>query len=292
MLELCNELKISVNELLSGEVLEKNNYNEKVEQNLIEMVKQKKESDKRLLIMKIVIGVLAIIFILWITAVIPKFIAKQVAIGYSKNINMSLYYKEIEYNKYFDVWNVVFIDDNNNTYNINIGSKYFPFKVTYDGVYQTTSINTINYNDPIPKREDTNNKPVNEIKDMTKDIMSEVKVIRSEIKWEVSNVNIKIKENTLTKEGAKIVITDKNEKPVSWGLNFALQKLGDNDIWVDMITKHTITWIEIAMQPNESGITEMQLDWSDMYGELNKGTYRVVKYSGLSTIYSEPFEIK
>jgi len=58
MLELCSELKISVNELLSGEVLEMNNYNEKVEQNLFEMVKQKEESDKRLLTMEIVIGVL------------------------------------------------------------------------------------------------------------------------------------------------------------------------------------------------------------------------------------------
>ena len=29
-----------------------------------------------------------------------------------------------------------------------------------------------------------------------------------------------------------------------------------------------------------------------MYGELNKGTYRVVKYNGVSTIYSEPFTIK
>ena len=59
MLELCSELKISVNELLSGEILEMNNYNEKMEQNLIGIVKQKEESDKRLLTMEIVIGVLA-----------------------------------------------------------------------------------------------------------------------------------------------------------------------------------------------------------------------------------------
>ena len=66
MLDLCNELKISVNELLSGEVLEMNNYNEKVEKNLLEMVKQKEQSDKRLLTMEIVIGVLAglVLFIL------------------------------------------------------------------------------------------------------------------------------------------------------------------------------------------------------------------------------------
>ena len=56
MLELCNELKISVNELLSGEVLEMNNFNEKLEQNLVEMVKQKEEADKKMLKMEIVIG--------------------------------------------------------------------------------------------------------------------------------------------------------------------------------------------------------------------------------------------
>lgn len=66
MLDLCAELKISVNELLSGEVLEMNSYNEKLEQNLIDMVKQKEQSDQRLLKMEIVIGVLAglVLFIL------------------------------------------------------------------------------------------------------------------------------------------------------------------------------------------------------------------------------------
>ena len=39
MLDLCKELKISVNELLSGEVIEMNNYNVELEKNLIEMGK-------------------------------------------------------------------------------------------------------------------------------------------------------------------------------------------------------------------------------------------------------------
>lgn len=60
MLDLCNELKISVNELLSGEVIEMNNYNEKLEKNLINMVKQKEEADKRLLTLEVVIGVLTV----------------------------------------------------------------------------------------------------------------------------------------------------------------------------------------------------------------------------------------
>ena len=59
MLDLCNELKISVNELLSGEMIEMNNYNEKAEQNLLEMKRQKEETDKRLLAMEIVLGLLS-----------------------------------------------------------------------------------------------------------------------------------------------------------------------------------------------------------------------------------------
>lgn len=63
MLELCNELKISVNDLLSGEVvtMSSNEQNEKV---LLEMVKQKEESDKRMLSLEIVIGVLSVVFLL------------------------------------------------------------------------------------------------------------------------------------------------------------------------------------------------------------------------------------
>ena len=62
MLDLCKELEISVNELLSGEVIEMNNYNVELEKNLIEMVKQKEESDKRILNLEIVLGLLLAIF--------------------------------------------------------------------------------------------------------------------------------------------------------------------------------------------------------------------------------------
>ena len=64
MLDLCSELQISVNELLSGEVLEVNNYNEKLEQNLIDIVRQKEESDKKILTMEIAMGVASIIIFL------------------------------------------------------------------------------------------------------------------------------------------------------------------------------------------------------------------------------------
>jgi len=58
MLALCDILNITVNDLLSGEVVTMDHYNEKLEKNLLEMVKQKEEADKRLLALEIVVGVL------------------------------------------------------------------------------------------------------------------------------------------------------------------------------------------------------------------------------------------
>lgn len=63
MLDLCKELGITVNDLLSGEVVSMNNYNENSEKIILEMVKQKEESDKRLLMLEWVIGILSFIIL-------------------------------------------------------------------------------------------------------------------------------------------------------------------------------------------------------------------------------------
>lgn len=57
MLELCGILKITVNDLLSGEVVSMDNYNKQLENNLLEIVKQKEDADKRLLSLEIFIGI-------------------------------------------------------------------------------------------------------------------------------------------------------------------------------------------------------------------------------------------
>ena len=64
MLDLCNVLKISVNDLLSGEVVSMETYNKQLEQNLLEMVKQKEDADKRLLSLEIFIGALVTVILL------------------------------------------------------------------------------------------------------------------------------------------------------------------------------------------------------------------------------------
>lgn len=67
MLGLCAILGITVNDLLNGEVVVMDNYNENSEKLLLEMVKQKEESDKRLLSAEIVIGTLSIVILLSLT---------------------------------------------------------------------------------------------------------------------------------------------------------------------------------------------------------------------------------
>ncbi len=59
MLELCEVLGITVNDLLSGEVVVMDDYNKELENNLLEMVKQKQEADKRLLRMELLAGIMA-----------------------------------------------------------------------------------------------------------------------------------------------------------------------------------------------------------------------------------------
>lgn len=61
MLDLCGILKITVNDLLSGEKIMMDNYNKQLEENLLAMVKEKEESDKRLLRAEIVTGVVCLV---------------------------------------------------------------------------------------------------------------------------------------------------------------------------------------------------------------------------------------
>ena len=75
MLELCSILKINVNDLLCGEVVAMDNYNKELENNLMEVVKQKEQSDKHLLKLEVVLGILSIIIIIapvFVGALLPN----------------------------------------------------------------------------------------------------------------------------------------------------------------------------------------------------------------------------
>lgn len=64
MLDLCAILKISVNDLLTGEVVTMEDYNKKLENNLVEVVKEKQKADKMLLRLELVVGIICIAIML------------------------------------------------------------------------------------------------------------------------------------------------------------------------------------------------------------------------------------
>ena len=75
MLELCSILKISVNDLLSGEIVTMEDYNKELENNLLETIKQKEQSDKSLLRLEWVVGILSILVLfvpILIGALLPE----------------------------------------------------------------------------------------------------------------------------------------------------------------------------------------------------------------------------
>ena len=49
LLPLCNELEITVNELLTGERISQQNYKKKAEENMVNMIREKEENKHKIL---------------------------------------------------------------------------------------------------------------------------------------------------------------------------------------------------------------------------------------------------
>lgn len=67
LLPLCNELEITVNELLSGEILPEQEYKMKAEENIMKLVEEKQESKKKIIMSAVVAGIV-------ILAAVPLFV--------------------------------------------------------------------------------------------------------------------------------------------------------------------------------------------------------------------------
>ena len=104
-------------------------------------------------------------------------------------------------------------------------------------------------------------------------------------------VSLKVLEETITRDGATLVITDENEEPYGYGEDFILEvKKGDS--WTKVEFLPDTIWKSLAYVPNDEGILTMKLDFKDCFGSLEDGIYRVVKTILGVNIYSNEFEIK
>jgi len=97
-----------------------------------------------------------------------------------------------------------------------------------------------------------------------------------ESKRKTENVKLEIKQGTLTKTGATVIITDKNENPYGWGEPYFIE-VDEGGFWARLKYLSNFSWIEIAYALDENGQYEQKINWNDLYGELPPGNYRLGK---------------
>lgn len=90
----------------------------------------------------------------------------------------------------------------------------------------------------------------------------------------MDKITMTIKEGTLTKTSATVFIEDTNDSPYSYGEWYRIDKK-ENDDWKELDTINSVP--EIALPMLEYGHIERNIDWTETYGPLSKGEYRIVK---------------
>ena len=81
MLDLCNELKISVNELLSGEMIDMKEYDKKSEELLLELAKQDELKNKKLMTSMWTILITSAIFYIGILLLAVNILEEGILLG-------------------------------------------------------------------------------------------------------------------------------------------------------------------------------------------------------------------
>lgn len=104
---------------------------------------------KKKVVISIICFIIIFIIILWVTKVIPRFMAKVTADNYVKQMNVKLIYDDMEYFSQMGNWNVYYMSQDANRYCISVSSEYFPNRVVFDGVHQTSMINDKTPQEPI-----------------------------------------------------------------------------------------------------------------------------------------------
>lgn len=95
---------------------------------------------------------------------------------------------------------------------------------------------------------------------------------------ETDNVSLSVKTDTLTSKGATFVMKNNTDKEYDYGADWYIE-YKENSNWKELetITGEPLVWnaIGYVIEPNEE--KELNIDWSYGYGELKKGTYRLIK---------------
>ena len=95
---------------------------------------------------------------------------------------------------------------------------------------------------------------------------------------EVDGVSMVIKEGTLKRDRATIVITDTSGKNYTYGEEYRIDKYSDGK-WeeADIVVDGNYGWNSIGYYIDDNKELELDINWKWLYGSLDKGRYRIVK---------------
>ena len=92
----------------------------------------------------------------------------------------------------------------------------------------------------------------------------------------IKGVSISVKEYTLAHTDTVIIIKNETDSDIETGTAFSIDK-EVNGKWMKLKTKHDTFWNLVSIIIPSNSSRELECNWEDIYGKLEKGTYRLVK---------------
>lgn len=96
------------------------------------------------------------------------------------------------------------------------------------------------------------------------------------IEYKLSKIFMFIPSRTVTNTGATVSIMDQNDVPYTYGEWYRIDKK-ENGRWRELEPIQEIDFSDIGWEVGEDGKIEKEFNWSNLYGELESGNYRLIK---------------
>ena len=105
---------------------------------------------------------------------------------------------------------------------------------------------------------------------------------KSDIKISQNDVIMTIKEGTLTNKSATLILTNNSDKNFQYGTSYGIEIKKDGE-WhkINVELTSTVPAFQLSARENK----EIEINWENGYGKLEKGTYRIIK--GIDYEYEE-----
>ena len=99
----------------------------------------------------------------------------------------------------------------------------------------------------------------------------------------MGNITMKIKDDTLSSTGVTVIITGSNTTEYSYSEEFLIEERENNE-WKFVRMIEGFTGFQ---EPALTTKGEITIDWSNVYGELNSGKYRLQKKINNERVFVE-----